>query len=124
MKKVMKGLVAGMCVIIAGYTNAFAENKLTNNEIPADNATGVVSNRPNMGIKLIETNNNPFAQKNLVVEMRDVMGKYIYTSGAAATVNGQPAIDVDIPQLAKGVYSYAVYDEKDNIIAIGKYVKE
>lgn len=120
----MKSLVAGMCVIVAGYTNVFAENKLANNEIPAENVSGVVAQRPDMSIKLIETNNNPFAQKNLVVEMRDVMGKYIYTSAAAATVNGQPAIDVDMPQLAKGVYSYSVYDEKDNIIAIGRYVKD
>jgi hypothetical protein len=124
MKKVCKSLFAGICVIAASFSSVFAGNTLVNGEIPSENTTGVITSPLDINIKLIETNINPFAKKNLVVELRDMMGKFIYTSGAAAVVNGQPAVDVDMPQLAKGVYSYSVYDEKENLLATGKYVKE
>ena len=118
-------LAAGICIITAGFTTSFAGNTLSNNEIPAANATnGTVTAAADINFKLIETNINPFAQKRLVVEMRDMMGKYIYTSAAATTVDGQPAIDVDMPQLAKGVYMYTVFDDKDNLVSTGKYIKE
>ncbi|MCD6064630.1 MAG: hypothetical protein K0R82_2541 [Flavipsychrobacter sp.] len=118
------GLFAGMCIVTAGFSGVFAENTPNNNNISAENVTGVVPSRADINIKLIETNINPFAKKNLVVEMRDMVGKYIYTSGAATISNGQPAVDVDMPPLPQGVYSYSVYDEKDNLVAAGKYIKE
>jgi hypothetical protein len=125
MKKVLMSLVTGICVVTAGFNTSLAGNTLANNEIPASGTNnGTVAAITDINFKLIETNTNPFAQKKLVVEMRDMMGKYIYTSAAATTVDGQPAIDVDMPQLPKGVYIYTVFDDKDNLISTGKYIKE
>lgn len=126
MKNVKMSLLAGICIIAATATQSYAGNTLTNNDMPTENtAVATVPANTAQGFKLTETNKNPLEAKKLVVELRDMMGKYIYTNASPLFVEGQqPALDVNMPRLTTGIYIYNVYDEKNNLISTGKYIQE
>ena len=63
-------------------------------------------------------------KKDFIVEMRDMMGKYVYTTAAAAGEKGQLKYDIDMPPVANGVYYYNILSNEGEIQTSGKLVKE
>jgi hypothetical protein len=120
MNKVMKGTAAALvAVMISG--SIFAEERPVKANFKAENPVADIDLvRPAFFRSDIKSPH----KKDFIVEMRDMMGKYVYTTAALNNDNGQTKYDIDIPPVASGVYYYNILNDEGEIRTSGKLVKE
>lgn len=87
-------------------------------------AGDLVSIYPNPVVDVLNIEVHQPDRRKLTVQIKNIIGKTIYNNTAGEFTSGTYLFQVHMPAAAPGMYLYTILDDKGELVANGKFVKQ